>query len=174
MRNSPNKAEISSSILNAVTDMRTFSFEEKKHAYYTENHTDLLLDAILDIKKSLINRTEILHLFNASAEKLTWYNNLDNDDLLIVNDLVAFIKDAYSSLMRNYKSLNVLRRKGIAKNEIKNFKNAIDELKETYQDLESVFFFLPAMPVFKDTTKQLNKLPPLKTSKEAVFIFSKR
>ena len=116
----------------------------------------MLLDAILDIKKSLIKRTEIIHSFNTSAEKLTWYNNLDNDDLLIVNDLIAFIKDAYSSLMRNYKNLNVLKRTGIAKDEMKKFKNAIDELKETYQDLESVFFFLPAMPVFKDTTKQLS------------------
>ena len=101
----------------------------------------MLLDAILDIKKSLIKRTEIIHSFNTSAEKLTWYNNLDNDDLLIVNDLIAFIKDAYSSLMRNYKNFNILRSKGISKNEIKKFKNAIDELKETYQDLESVFFF---------------------------------
>ena len=125
----------------------------------------MLLDAILDIKKSLIKRTEIIHSFNTSAEKLTWYNNLDNDDL------IAFIKDAYSSLMRNYKNLNVLKRTGIAKDEMKKFKNAIDELKETYQDLESVFFFLPAMPVFKDTTKQLNQMPLLKTSREAFLSF---
>ncbi len=29
-------------------------------------------------------------------------------------------------------------------------------LKESYQDLESVFFFLPEIAEFKDTTKQLS------------------
>ncbi len=156
MRNLPSQTEISSSILDAVADMRTFSFEEKKYASHTENNTDLLLDAILDIKKDLIIKTEVLHLFNTNIEKLTWYNNLDNNNLLIINDLITYMKDAYSSLVRNYGKLGILKRKGIAKNEIKNFKNAIDELKEAYQDLESVFFFLPEMPTFKDTTKQLS------------------
>lgn len=49
-----------------------------------------------------------------------------------------------------------MRSKGIAKEEISNFKAAIDDLKDSYQDLESVFFFLPKMPEFKETTKQLS------------------
>ncbi len=156
MENLAHKTEISSTILGTVADMRSFSFEEKKAASYTENSTDLLPDAILGIKKNLINKTEIIHLFNAQIEKLTWYNDLENDNLLLINDLIACMKDAYSSLVRKYNTFDALKDKKIAKNEIKNFKNAVEELKETYQDLESVFFFLPAMPDFKATTKQLS------------------
>jgi hypothetical protein len=36
------------------------------------------------------------------------------------------------------------------------FKIAVDEQKEVYEDLESVFFFLPEMPDFKETTKLLS------------------
>ena len=35
-------------------------------------------------------------------------------------------------------------------------KNSIDELKESYEDLESVFFFLPKMPDFVETTTKLS------------------
>lgn len=52
--------------------------------------------------------------------------------------------------------MNAIRKKGIAKEEVNEFKNAIDELKETYFDLASVFFFLPKMPEFVETTKQLS------------------
>jgi hypothetical protein len=62
----------------------------------------------------------------------------------------------HSTLIRQYVSLNLIRSKGIAKDEIKNFKNAVDDLKENYQDLESVYFFLPEIPDFKETTKLLS------------------
>ncbi|MCA1751477.1 MAG: hypothetical protein LC670_06730, partial [Flavobacteriales bacterium] len=62
----------------------------------------------------------------------------------------------HSSLLRQYISLGLLRKRGIAKEEIKGFKNSIDELKESFEDLESVFFFLPEMPEFVETTKRLS------------------
>ena len=74
----------------------------------------------------------------------------------MINDLISAIKDLRSSLARQYASMSFLRQKGIAKEEIKTFRSAIDELKEVYQDLESVFFFLPKMMEFKETTKLLS------------------
>jgi len=52
--------------------------------------------------------------------------------------------------------MNNARMRGLANETIKEFKSEIDDLKETYQDLESVFFFLPDFPDFKETTKQLS------------------
>ena len=75
---------------------------------------------------------------------------------MLTNDLISAAKDLHSSLVRQYISLDFLRKKGVAKEEIKEFKTSIDELKETYQDLESVFFYLPEMPEFVETTKQLS------------------
>lgn len=75
---------------------------------------------------------------------------------MLLNDLISSAKDLRTSLIRQYISMNFFRKKGIAKEEIKNFKNSIDELKESYEDLESVFFFLPEMPDFVETTSKLS------------------
>ena len=71
-------------------------------------------------------------------------------------DIISLGKDLHSSLIRQYVSFSDLRQRGIAKNEIRDFKNPIDELKESYYDLESVFFFLPEISEFKETTKLLS------------------
>jgi len=94
--------------------------------------------------------------FNNRIEKITWYNDLDEECYMLINDLISAIKDLHSSLIRQYVSMNYLKQKGIVKEEIRDFKSTIDNLKENYQDLESVFFFLPKMPDFKETTKQLS------------------
>ncbi|WMN11379.1 hypothetical protein QYS49_38175 [Marivirga salinae] len=76
--------------------------------------------------------------------------------MILLNDIISSAKDLRTSLIRQYISLNFLISNGIAKDEIKEFKNSIDELKESYEDLESVFFFLPEMPDFVETTKKLS------------------
>lgn len=136
--------------------MRNFSFEEKKASLYDEEKVNALLDAILDFKDKFQKKTERINGINGKIEKLTWFNDANDECLRLINDLISSIKDLHSSLIRQYVSLNYIRSKGIAKEEIRNFKSAIDDLKDSYQDLESVFFFLPEMPDFKETTKQLS------------------
>ena len=114
------------------------------------------LDAILDFKNRLSEKTEEIHEINQKLEKLTWLGDLDEECLMLLNDLISSAKDLHSSLVRQYVAMNSIRKKGIAKEEVSEFKNAIDELKETYSDLESVFFFLPEMPEFVETTKRLS------------------
>ena len=118
----------------------------------TNNH----LDAILDLKSSLKDKTHRIYETNENIEKLTWLNDLDEECLMITNDLISAAKDLRSSLIRQYVSMTYLRKQNIANEEIKDFKNSIDELKEAYSDAESVFFFLPEMPKFVETTKQLS------------------
>ena len=136
--------------------MRNFSFEEKKASLYDEEKVNALLDAILNFKDKFQKKTERINGINGKIEKLTWFNDANDKCLRLINDLISSIKDLHSSLIRQYVSLNYIRSKGIAKEEIRNFKSAIDDLKDSYQDLESVFFFLPEMPDFKETTKQLS------------------
>lgn len=52
--------------------------------------------------------------------------------------------------------MGYLRKKGIAKEEIKSLKFAIDDLKEVIEDLDSVFFYLPSIPNFIETTRLLS------------------
>lgn len=151
MKEVSNKIEIT----KTFTEVRRFSFEEKKSPLLNEEEVNTLLDAILDFKKIISDKTNKLHDLNEGIEKLTWFNNLDKECLMLINDLISSAKDLRSTLVRQYVAMNFLRKKGVAKEEIKAFKYAIDELKESYEDLESVFFFLPKMPDFKETSKQL-------------------
>jgi hypothetical protein len=145
-----------SKIAATFSNIRTFSFEEKKAPLLDEEKVNSLLDTILDFKNGLKEKTERIIEINERIEKLTWFNELTEKSLMLLNDLIASAKDLRMSLIRQYISLNVLRKKGIAKEEIKGFKNSIDELKESYEDLESVFFFLPDMPDFIETTRKLS------------------
>jgi hypothetical protein len=145
-----------SEISNTFSSVRNFSFEEKKFSMYNEERMNAFLDAILEFKNTFQMKTEKIIEINESIERVTWFNDLDEESLMLINDLISSIKDLHSTLIRQYVSLNLIRSKGIAKEEIKNFKNTIDDLKENYQDLESVYFFLPEIPDFKETTKLLS------------------
>jgi hypothetical protein len=146
------KSEIESTFSN----VRTFSFNEKKSPLFDHEKINAFLDTILDLKNHLKVRIDKIHFIIELIEKITWFNGFDDECYMLINDLISSAKDLHSTLIRQYITLNLFRQKGIAKEEIKNFKNSIDELKECYQDLESVFFFLPNMPEFKDTTNQLS------------------
>ena len=145
-----------SEIVDTFSKVRSFSFEEKKAPVLDEERVNSLLDAILDFKSGLIEKTNRIYNINERIEKLTWFNDLDEESLMLLNDLISSAKDLRTSLIRQYISINFFRKKGIAKEEIKDFKNSIDELKESYEDLESVFFFLPEMPHFVETTTKLS------------------
>ena len=134
-----------------------FSFEEKRNPQLTDQHINAFLDAILDLKEILKNKTTKLTEINSLFEQLTWYHDLDDDCLMRVNETISLAKELHRSLAMQYVSLSRIRTKtGIAKEEIKNFKASIDDLKESYTDVENVFFILPADDEFVKITKELN------------------
>jgi archaellum component FlaC len=145
-----------SKIQNTFSSVRDFSYSEKRNLMSENELNNAFLDAMLDLKSSIKNKTKRIFEVNDNIEKLTWFNDLDDECLMLTNDLISAAKDLHSSLVRQYIFLDFLRKKGVAKEDIKEFKTSIDELKETYQDLESVFFYLPEMPEFVETTKQLS------------------
>lgn len=143
-------------LIDTFSNVRSFSFEQKKSPLLGEESINAVLDAILDFKSELMEKSKRIQLLNERLESITWLNNLDEECLMLLNDLISSAKDLRTTLLRQYIAMNFFRAKGIAKDEIKDFKIAIDLLKETYEDLESVFFFLPEMPDFKETTKKLS------------------
>ena len=138
--------------------VRNFSFEEKREAIIDDKKIDKLLDTILEFKKVYAIKTTKIEELVEKIEKLTWFNQLDKDSLMLINDLISSIRDLHSSLLRQYISLNFIRSKGVAKIEIKNFKDAIDDLKDVANDLDSRFFFLPNNDKFQEITKELSLL----------------
>ncbi|WP_026775657.1 hypothetical protein [Polaribacter sp. Hel_I_88] len=145
-----------SEIKNTFSSVRDFSFEEKKSPFLNEENVNQFLDAIIDFKSFLKEKTLKIYDINHRIEKLTWFDNLNDECLKLSNDLISSARDLHSSLIRQYVSMNFIRSKGIAKQEVKDFKNSIDELKEVSSDLESALFFLPEMPGFKEITKELS------------------
>ncbi|MGV8090325.1 MAG: hypothetical protein AB2L24_00485 [Mangrovibacterium sp.] len=145
-----------SEIKNTFSSVRAFSFTEKKSPLLDEKQINKFLDTLSDLKTFIISKTQKIDEINERMEKLTWFNDLDDECLMLINDLISSAKDLHSSLIRQYIKMNFLRKRGIARDEIKNFKNSVDELKESYSDLESVFFFLPKIPDFIETTKELS------------------
>lgn len=148
--------EYKSEIKETYTRVSDFSYEEKRSPFMDQERMNSFLDAILDFKESLNEKTEKINSVNDHIDKITWYNDLDDECVKLINDLISAIKDLRSSLARQYASMSFIRQKGIAKEEIRAFKSSIDELREVYQDLESVFFFLPSIPEFEETTKLLS------------------
>jgi hypothetical protein len=143
-------------ISETFESVRKFSFEEKQEALFDEEKINHFLDSILEFKRVFSAKTEKINSLIENIEQITWYKNLDNDSLILINDLISSIRDLRTSLLRQYVSINFIRTKGIAKEEIKKFKTAIDDLKEIASDLESTFFFLPNMENFNETTKELS------------------
>lgn len=147
-----------SEIKKTYSSVRKFSYEEKRNPLISESKVNEFLDAILVFKKELDVRSNKLDEINEKIERVTWFKNIDDDILILINDLISVAKDLHSSLLRQYIAMDKIRTQGIAKEEITNFKNALDDLKELAEDLESVFFYLPEMPDFREITQKLSLL----------------
>ena len=145
-------------INNAFNVISDASFQEKREHLSKQQVIDSFLDRILDLKEKLTTKSKKIEKIVVMLEGITWYNNVDEEGLKLINEIISLSKDLHSTLIRFYIDLNYFIKKNIAKEEIKNLKIAIDDLKEITQDLESVFFYLPQMPQFVESTKQLSLL----------------
>jgi hypothetical protein len=141
-------------IKSTVEEIRRISFQEKRN--YSEKKMNSFLNVILDFKENLNEKTDRIQKLVNILEEITWFKVIDDECLMLLNDLIAQSKDLHSSLIRHYALSLQFKQKGIAKKEIINYKTAIDDFKESFSDLESVFFFLPDMPEFKETTRELS------------------
>lgn len=142
----------------AFTDIRILSFEAKKEALFNEEKINAFLDAINDFKSLIKNKTETLSEINKSLEQLTWLNDLNEEELMVVNDIIVLGNDFYSTLMKQYSSLRNSALNETSEEGLKNFKIEIDNLKESCEDLDSVFFYLPSFSEFNETEINLRNL----------------
>jgi len=132
------------------------SYAEKKSHIPERDDIDKFLDTLLIIQKKTNESSEKVEYINDCLEKLTWLNEVDEDSLKEINSLVGSAKYLHSILARQYILIGNLRKKGLSKEVIKRFKDSIDNLKESIFDLDSVFFGLPQIPGFLETTKELS------------------
>lgn len=145
-------------IAGSFEEVRALSFQEKTSDDLKVDAAaiDGFLDAILALEAVLDGKIDRIERVVEDLEHYTWYDGLDEEDLMSLNDLISGARDLHGALIGQYIGLVSLRKKGIAKEELLNFKHALDDLKEVCADLESVFFHLPAMPEFVETSHALS------------------
>lgn len=68
------------------------------------------------------------------------------------------VKEYHITLVHRYVEFDKLRTQGFAKAELKEFKTAIDDLKEVNEDIESIFFELPFNKEFQEMNSKLANL----------------
>lgn len=134
------------------------SYQTKKEDIYSEESINVFLDTILEFKKGINDKTNRINHLVDSMEELTWFDTPVEDDLKLLNNLIAICKDFRISLIKSYLSFSGIRQRGVAKEEIKAYKRAADDLKEMYEDLESAFFILPKDPLFVKANKELKSI----------------
>jgi len=146
-------------ITKTYEDVRVISFNQKKSPFLSELEINSFLDAVLKLKDTLSKSIGCIANLNTKFEEFTWKVNVDEIDeasLMAINVIISITKDLHSTLIRQYVNMAILRQKGIAIDEIKDFKYQIDVLKESFMDFESIYFNLPQMPQFTQTTKELS------------------
>lgn len=148
------KAEIQ----EIFSSIREFSFQEKKASTIHDDRPDRVLNAIRGLEEELVEKSQRINEINEQVEKLTWLNGVDEDDLMLINDLISSLKDLYSSFVRQLDVLESFSGRREKEDKIFDFKERISEMRESYEDLESVFFFLPQMPGFPETTEKISLL----------------
>ncbi len=144
---------------NTYKLMGKFSFKEKnKPTFNREIIHHLLINGILDFQNVLKELNEKISNITDELEALTWLkiDTSDQSNLMLVHKIIALSKDLHHSLIRQYNNMNTINCEKIVKEEIKNFKNSIEDLKETTKDVENVFFYLLTAPDFKETSKKLS------------------
>jgi hypothetical protein len=145
-------------IKETVDTARFLSFEEKREAYFSESKLNQFLDQILEFKKLIALKTNKIEELTEKMELITWLDQLDEESLLLINDLISAVRDLHTSLFRQFKSVETLLEKHVGETEILAFKDAIDDLNDVSNDLESRFFYFSKNEEFINITKELSLL----------------
>src|ERR1035437_5220775 len=93
--------------------VRSITFNEKRSSFLDEDVMNSFLDRILVFKNELKAKTERITDINSKLENITWYSDLNDDSLMLLNDLISVTKDLHSSLVRQYVKLSFMKNKGV-------------------------------------------------------------
>ncbi|MEZ4850541.1 MAG: hypothetical protein R3B93_18395 [Bacteroidia bacterium] len=146
-------------LLHKVNDV---SYQERIRAVeLEEQRINTYLDGINKLKELLKEQINNLNILIEECEKLTWLErkDLDEDALKSISGLIAFLTDIHNSSIHNYKIFSDFADKtNIAHSEIQGLKTALDDLKESINDLETVFFKNPNSAVESQINDLLNSI----------------
>ena len=134
-------------------------FNSYTHTLSEKDRINNFLDHILDKKQEYINLSKDLNKLTNLISKLTWINDLNESDEVIIRGLIdigkkvdLLLRKFYTSEKKNYSQ------NGWFKHEFYALKSAIDFHKETLLDVEHIVFELRKDKEFNDLSKLLEQL----------------
>jgi DNA repair exonuclease SbcCD ATPase subunit len=122
---------------------------------------DAFLDDINRFKSLLNAKSEQIKELIVLCEALTWLDIEEGKDAALhaINRLIGALGRLHSILEARLIGFKEASKKlGIAKNELRIFSNAVRDLKEMIDDLDMVFFRLPAEPEMQAVAHEISKL----------------
>lgn len=125
---------------------------------FNQEKVNKLLDEILNFKSDLNKRSEALNEIIECMDDVSWLQNLTEEETQLLMQCLEICKLIHRQEIMSYVTISRLLRKGIAKDEIKEYKSVVDDMKECIQDLEDRFFNLPQDQEFLDDLKKLESM----------------
>lgn len=117
---------------------------------------NLVLDNILDVQRSINKLTEAVIVMTDNYEEISWIE-LPDDLKERVKTLINESIEVKPILVKHYVFLKNKVNK-IASEAIKEYKIALDDFRETLDDIYNVLYVIPTNDTFININKQLEEL----------------
>lgn len=137
---------------------RNVDFENMLKALL-ENPCDENLDLINKVRANFVGSTEAMEDIIEKLQSLTWtLVEPTSDDLKSVADIIFLGRQLLKGAASIVSSYQPLWERGVIITETSEFKEVTEHFTEVLDDIESVYFKLPNLPGFNDTTHELESL----------------
>lgn len=129
---------------------RTLSKESKSVAdFNSQKNIDCFLDSINDLKKVLRDGSKSLKRVDDLLGLVTWFENVGHDDEKGLMEMIDYCLEAHGFMLRQYVQVRrVFWPLNIARKEMSDFKDALDNMEESLFELNQIFFELRKDPKF--------------------------
>jgi PHD/YefM family antitoxin component YafN of YafNO toxin-antitoxin module len=144
-----------SKLLQVVRNVEQIAASQARH----EKEVNKFLDRINTVKEHLLLVAQNVSALLPGLSDLSWFSNMEEDELATVIALIKAVEKLAASIVRSYAATNkVFRPMGIAKDELRAYKECADALKEVTTDLLARFVSLPQDEEFQRLMQELSKL----------------
>lgn len=137
---------------------RNIDFENTLKALL-DDPSDENLDLINHARTNFVRSADTMKDIISKLQSLTWkLVDPAANDLKSVSDIIFLGRQLYKSSVAIIDSYQPLWHKGVIIAETSEFRETNEHLLEVLDDIESVYFKLPHLPGFNDTTHKLQSL----------------
>lgn len=124
-----------------------------------EDKTNAFLDSINLTQDFLSKTTPSIIILTEKLEEFSWFENVTEQNKFLIKIALLASKELTKGLSKSYVVLKKLYQpKNVLKEELKQYKEAIENLQETTNDIEMFFFELPNDTEFKAINEKLASL----------------